>query len=198
MNGTPIRFYEDFAQLANQNKGKAVAIKVLRGTDTLDINLTLMEKGTLGVAREMKRFFKTERQHYSLAEALPAGVNKGIGFLQDQVKAFGQMFKGKISAKDNLGSIISIGNMYPTSFDWEAFWTITASLSIILAFMNLLPIPALDGGYVLFLIWEVVTGRKVSDKFMERAVTFGFFLLLALMIFAFSLDIWRHLLSRFF
>jgi regulator of sigma E protease len=146
----------------------------------------------------MKRFFKTERQHYSLAEAFPAGVNKGVGFLQDQIKAFGQMFKGKISAKDNLGSIISIGNMYPTSFDWEAFWTITASLSIILAFMNLLPIPALDGGYVLFLIWEVVTGRKVSDKFMERAVTFGFFLLLALMIFAFSLDIWRHLISRFF
>jgi regulator of sigma E protease len=198
MNGTPIRFYEDFAQLANQNKGKAVSIKVLRGTDTLDINLTLMEKGTLGVAREIKRFFKTERQQYSLAEAFPAGINKGIGFLQDQIKAFGQMFKGKISAKDNLGSIISIGNMYPTSFDWEAFWTITASLSIILAFMNLLPIPALDGGYVLFLIWEVVTGRKVSDKFMERAVTFGFFLLLALMIFAFSLDIWRHLLSRFF
>ncbi len=198
LNGTPIRFYEDYAQLANQFKGQPVTIKVLRGTDSLDINLTLMEKGTLGVARELKRFFKLERQHYSFFEALPAGVNKGINFLQDQIKAFGQMFKGKISAKDNLGSIISIGNMYPTSFDWEAFWNITASLSIILAFMNLLPIPALDGGYVLFLIWEVVTGRKVSDKFMEKAVTFGFFLLLALMIFAFSLDIWRHLISRFF
>jgi regulator of sigma E protease len=198
MNGSPIHFYEDFAQLANQNKGKPVTMRVLRGTDSLDINLTLMEKGTLGVAREMKRFFATERQQYSLVQALPAGVDKGISFLQDQLKAFGQMFRGKISAKDNLGSIISIGNMYPSSFDWEAFWNITASLSIILAFMNLLPIPALDGGYVIFLLWEVVTRRKVSDQFMEKAVTVGFFLLLGLMVFAFGLDIWRHVISRFF
>ncbi|MBU6340133.1 MAG: RIP metalloprotease RseP [Bacteroidetes bacterium] len=198
MNDTPIHFYEDFPQIANQNKGKPVTIKVLRGADTLTLNLTLMEKGTLGVAREMKRFFHTERQKYSLAEAIPAGVDKGIRFLNDQLKAFGQMFRGKISAKDNLGSIISIGNMYPTSWDWEAFWNITASLSIILAFMNLLPIPALDGGYVVFLIWEVITRRRVSDQFMEKAVTVGFFLLLGLMIFAFSLDIWRHLIARFF
>jgi len=110
------------------------------------------------------------------------------------------MITGQISANKNLGSFISIGNMFPDAkdFSWEEFWHMTAILSLILAFMNLLPIPALDGGYVMFLIWEVVTGRKVSDKVLEKAVTFGFFLLMGLMVYAFGLDIWRHLLSRFF
>jgi regulator of sigma E protease len=107
------------------------------------------------------------------------------------MQAFKMMFRGDISVKDNLGSVISIGKLFDPSWDWRIFWTVTASLSIILAFMNLLPIPALDGGYVLFLIWEVITGRKVSDQFMERAVTVGFFLLIGLMIFALGLDVWR-------
>jgi len=197
-NGEPVPFFEDFAQRANQYKGQAIKLGILRGADTLLIDLTLLPAGTIGVQREMDKYYKTEREKYSFAAAIPAGVNEGLSFLNDQFKAFGQMFKGKISAKDNLGSLISIGNMFPSSFDWEAFWRITASLSLILAFMNLLPIPALDGGYVVFLLWEVVTGRRVSDAFMEKAVTAGFFLLLGLMIFAFGLDIWRHLLSRFF
>jgi regulator of sigma E protease len=198
MNDHSIGFYEDFAHWSNQYKGREVTLHVERQGDTLTLPITLSEKGTLGVAREIKRFIQTERERYTLASALPAGVDKGMQFLGDQLKAFGQMFRGKISAKDNLGSIISIGNMYPTSWDWEAFWNITASLSIILAFMNLLPIPALDGGYVVFLLWEVATGRKVPDKVMEKAVTVGFFLLIGLMVFAFSLDIWRHLIARFF
>ncbi len=122
----------------------------------------------------------------------------GMDFLNNQIKAFGQMFKGKIAVKDNLGSLISIGKMYGSEWDWERFWNLTASLSIILAFMNLLPIPALDGGYVVFLLWEVVTRRKVSDGFMEKAVTVGFFLLLGLMVFALGNDIWRHWIQRFF
>ena len=85
--------------------------------------------------------------------------------------------------------------MFGSTWDWEHFWTMTARLSIILAFMNLLPIPALDGGYVMFLIWEVITGRKVSDTVMEKAVTVGFFLLLGLMVFALGLDIWRHVVQ---
>jgi regulator of sigma E protease len=198
INGIPTPFYEDFAQQASQLKGQTITLGVLRGQDTLQQSLTLKEDGKLGVMREMTKFFKTEREYYSLGAALPAGVSKGLSFLDDQMKAFGQMFKGKISAKDNLGSLISIGNMFPSTFDWEAFWRITASLSLILAFMNLLPIPALDGGYVMFLIWEVVTGKRVSDQFMEKAVTAGFFLLLGLMTLALGLDFWRHLFSRFF
>ena len=192
VNGTPTPFYADFAQAANQNKGKPVTLSVLRGADTLKVDLTLEEKGTIGVRRALDKFYKAEREHVSLAGAIPAGYHESVDFLNTQIKAFGQMFAGKIKVQDNLGSLISIGNMFPGTWDWESFWRLTASLSIILAFMNLLPIPALDGGYVVFLLWEVVTRRRVSDAFMEKAVTAGFFLLLGLMIFAFGLDIWRN------
>jgi len=150
------------------------------------------------VAPRVEGFYKIEREHFTFARAMPAGVEMGLDFLNNQMKAFGQMFAGKISVKDNLGSVISIGKMYGPRWDWERFWTITASLSILLAFMNLLPIPALDGGYVMFLIWEVITGRKVSDKVMEKAVTVGFFLLLGLMVFALGLDLWRHVFQGLF
>ena len=110
------------------------------------------------------------------------GVEKGYDFLVNQIKAFGKMFKGEIKASESVGGFKSIAKMFGDVWDWERFWLMTASLSIILAFMNLLPIPALDGGYVVFLLWEVVTGKRVSDAFMEKAVTAGFFLLMALII----------------
>lgn len=196
-NGAPIPFFDEFTAKAQAAKGQTVTLGVQRGKDTLDLKVTLSEEGKLGIQTRID-FFKQEREYYTLAQALPAGVQMGVDFLNTQLRAFGQMFKGKIAVKDNLGSLISIGKMYGTTWDWERFWSLTASLSIILAFMNLLPIPALDGGYVVFLLWEVVTGRKVSDSFMEKAVTVGFFLLLGLMIFAFGLDIWRHFIQRFF
>ena len=99
------------------------------------------------------------------------------------------MFVGKIKATDSLGSVLSIANMFSPDWDWETFWRITAMLSILLGFFNLLPIPALDGGYVMFLIWEVITGRKPNDKFMEYATIVGFFILIILMIFALGLDV---------
>jgi len=192
MNGQPITFFDEFQALANQNKGKAVTLAVLRGTDTLAAPLTLTEAGTIGVRREVLAFLEMKREKTSLAGALPAGWQTATEFLGDQIKAFGQMFKGKIKASENLGGFISIGKLFPSEWgDWETFWRMTASLSIMLAFINLLPIPALDGGYVVFLLWEVVTRRRVSDAFMERAVTFGFFLLLALMVYTNGLDIWR-------
>ncbi|MEY3248665.1 MAG: hypothetical protein RL742_708 [Bacteroidota bacterium] len=198
INGQAAPFYDQFAAVAMQNKGKEVSLDILRGQDTIVKKLTLTPEGLVGVEKKIDGFFEVQREKYSLAAALPGGVQMGVDFLNNQLKAFGQMFRGKISVQDNLGSIISIGKMYGTTWDWERFWSLTASLSILLAFMNLLPIPALDGGYVLFLIWEVVTGRKVSDKFMEKAVSFGFFLLLGLMVYAFGLDIWRHFLQQLF
>ena len=198
VNGQATPYFDQFTALAQQNKGKAVVLGVERNGQLQDINLTLTEQGTIGVITKSDGFFTIERQKYSLAQALPGGVKMGMDFLSNQIKAFGQMFRGNISVKDNLGSVISIGKLFSPTWDWEIFWNVTASLSIILAFMNLLPIPALDGGYVVFLIWEVITGRKVSDKFMEKAVTLGFFLLLGLMVLAFGLDIWRHFLQKLF
>jgi regulator of sigma E protease len=197
-NGTPTTYYDQFTPLTQENKGKAAQLTLLRQKDTVSIGLTLTPEGMIGVRPKVEGFYNVERERYSIAAAIPGGVQMGIDFLNNQMKAFGKMFSGEIAVKDNLGSLISIGKMYGTSWDWERFWSLTASLSILLAFMNLLPIPALDGGYVVFLLWEVVTGRKVSDKIMEKAVTFGFFLLLGLMIYAFGLDLWRHVFQRFF
>ena len=198
VNDQPAQYYDQFVKLVQANKGSEVSIRVLRGTDSLAFPVTVSEEGTIGVqSRSIGKLLDTRREEYSLLKALPEGVEMGWSFLTTQVNAFGKMITGQISANKNLGSFISIGNMFPAEFSWEAFWSLTATLSLILAFMNLLPIPALDGGYVVFLIWEVVTGKKVSDTFLEKAVTVGFFLLIGLMIYAFGLDIWRHVISRF-
>lgn len=197
-NGEPIPYFDQFSAKAQQHKGQPITLGILRGQDTMSVSLTLTEAGAIGVRTKMEGLFKEEREQYSLLQALPAGVEMGMDFLNNQMKAFGQMFRGNIAVKDNLGSLISIGKMYGSEWDWERFWNLTASLSIILAFMNLLPIPALDGGYVMFLLWEVVTRRKVSDSFMEKAVTAGFFLLLGLMVFALGNDIWKHWIQKLF
>lgn len=177
-----------------KHKNDDITMSVLRGADTLQTSAKLDSTGTLGIELwGADKFLTISRQKYSLAQALPAGVDKGISFLSNQIKAFGQMFKGNIKAKDSLGSVLSIATLFDASWSWERFWTITAMLSIILAFFNILPIPALDGGYVLFLLWEIVTGKKPSDRFMEVVTTAGFIILLTLMVFALGLDI-----NRFF
>jgi regulator of sigma E protease len=197
-NGQPIPYFDQFTSLAKQFKGQSVALGIVRNNEPININVPISEQGTIGVITKSDGYFNISREKYALADALPGGVKMGWEFLSNQIKAFGQMFKGNISVKDNLGSVISIGKLFSPEWNWEVFWNVTASLSIILAFMNLLPIPALDGGYVVFLIWEVFTGKKVSDKFMERAVTAGFFLLLTLMVVALGLDVWRHFLEKLF
>jgi len=138
-------------------------------------------------------FFGTKRQEFSFAQAMPAGAALGWSTLTDQLKAFGQMFRGNIKASDSLGGFASIGSMFGDEWIWERFWRMTAILSLILAFMNLLPIPALDGGHVMFLLYEVVSGRKPSDKFLEYATIVGFIIVIGLVLFANGLDIKRYL-----
>ena len=185
-------YHSDFVKAVAPFAEKKVKVIALRGSDTLRLEITPTAEGKIGVGpREATAFFKFGHQPFTLAQAIPQGYRDASGFLGDQLSAFAQMFRGKINAKDNLGSLISIGRMYGPVWDWERFWIMTASLSIILAFMNLLPIPALDGGYVMFLLWEVGTGKRVSDSFMEKAITVGFFLMLGLMVLALGLDISR-------
>lgn len=195
IDGSPIAYNHEMVKALSDKEGKSVQITVLRkGTDTLSMSGFLTDDGALGVGNTTpKDFYQIKKDKYAFLEAIPAGVKKGVNFLTGQLKAFGQIGKGNINATDSLGSIVSIATMFDSSWNWERFWRITAMLSILLGFFNLLPIPALDGGYVMFLIWEVLTGRKVSDKVMEYATTAGFFILIALMIFALGLDF-----SRFF
>ncbi|MEZ4995395.1 MAG: RIP metalloprotease RseP [Saprospiraceae bacterium] len=192
VNGAPTPYYDQFIDMVLPNPGKTLTVSLVRGGQEKDVTLTTTDEGKIGVYRyRPSRFLTYERQDYTLAQALPAGVAAGWGFLSDQVKAFGQMFSGRIKASDSLGGFASIGRMFGDEWNWERFWKMTAILSLILAFMNLLPIPALDGGHVMFLLYEVVSGRKPSDKFMEYATMVGFILVIGLVLYANGLDILR-------
>jgi regulator of sigma E protease len=192
IDNKPINYYDEVSDYLNNYAGKKVDIQYVRDGDTSIYSPTISEDGTFGfLPKGPATFFDYAVQHYNLNEAISKGSNEASSFITNQLKAFGWMFTGKIKAKESLGSFISITEMFPSSWDWRVFWTMTALLSLILGVLNLLPIPALDGGYVMFLIYEVVTGRKPSDKFMEYAVTIGFFILIAFMIYALGLDIFR-------
>lgn len=196
---TPTPYFDQFSEAVKNRPNQQVELTFIRKAsgDTLQRALTLNSSSRIGVSlAPFQYFFETERQEYTLAEAIPAGVNRGVGFLGDQVKTFSQMFKGKIKASESLGGFASIATMFGSTWDWERFWTMTAVLSLILAFMNLLPIPALDGGHVTFLLYEVVTGRKPSDQFLEKATMIGFILVLGLVLYANGLDVWRWFISR--
>jgi len=191
VNDQSTYWFHEFMAAMSDKQNQKIDLTVLRnGNDTLQFSTTLGKDGKLGIANAKgEEFFELQRQKYSLGQAIPKGWSTSINFLTGQLKAFKQMFTGKIKATDSLGSVLSIANMFDPEWNWETFWRITAMLSILLGFFNLLPIPALDGGYVMFLIWEVITGRKPNDKFMEYATIAGFFILIALMIFALGLDV---------
>lgn len=194
VDGLPTPYYDQFAKAVADRQDETITLGVRKkdAEQLQQIAVTLNENGKMLVAPAgPDYFYKTERQEYGFLESLPAGVDQGVGFLSDQFKAFGQMFRGNIKVTESLGGFASIGSMFGKTWNWERFWYMTASLSLILAFMNLLPIPALDGGHVMFLLYEVVSGRKPSDKFMERATMVGFVIVLGLVLLANGLDIWR-------
>ena len=192
INNKPAPFYHNYIREIPEIKGKTVNIGVDRNGQVLTKRISLSDKGMMGVMRQLPEM---ARQDYTLSEALPAGVAKGWNFLTVQIKAFAQMFRGKIKASESLGGFGSIAGMFGFEWDWERFWEMTAILSLILGFMNLLPIPALDGGHVMFLLYEMISGRKPSDKFMEYATITGFAILITLMLYANGLDVFRKWFS---
>jgi regulator of sigma E protease len=175
-------------------KGKTVMLSLLRnGTDTVKIGVKLDEDGNIGINKKTPaNLFGTEKKEYGFFESIPAGINYGMDRLGEYIQNIRLLFTSKEhKVSENLGSVISIGKTFGGEWDWQRFWTMTALFSIILAFMNILPIPALDGGHALFTLIEMITGRKPSDKFMEYAQMVGMVLLLGLMAYALGLDIFR-------
>jgi regulator of sigma E protease len=162
---------------------------VKRENELVDFTVSPTEAGILGIFREAGSVLELSTKHYSFFQAIPAGISKGWNTTKDYLKQFKLIFTKDTKAYESLGGFISIGNIFPGKWNWQSFWNLTAFLSLILAVMNILPIPALDGGHVMFLIFEVVTGRKPSDKFMEYAQVAGMIILLALLIFANGNDI---------
>ncbi len=195
VNNVSTHFFHEMTYELQANKGKKVNIGVIRDGNTVMLEqVQLSDQGLVGFSPQpISHFYKLDTIKYSLGKALPAGFRNGYDFLATQISAFGQMFSGKIKASESLGGFASITKLFPTEWDSQKFWNITAILSLILGFMNLLPIPALDGGYIMFLLWEVITGRKVNDKVMEIATTAGMILLIGLLLYANGLDVIRAL-----
>lgn len=196
LNEFPIRSYPELVDVKKNFKDQQVTIKVLRdGKDTAEVKVALTKEGSIGFRPVGPQHFLTlTTKKYSLLESIPAGVSKGWGTLVANVKNLKLLFtSNEVRPSESLGSFISIGNMFGAYWDWQRFWTMTALLSIVLAFMNILPIPALDGGHVLFTLYEMISGRKPSEKFMEYAQMAGMVLLFGLMAYALGLDFWRYL-----
>jgi regulator of sigma E protease len=190
INGVKTDFFDEFVAILSKHKEEKINIRVLRDGEELDYTLTTTDKATIGVSvLGMKHFFEFERIEYGFLEAIPAGISKGFSRAISYIKQLKLIFTPKTRAYESLGGFIKIGSFFPGVWDWQAFWEMTALLSIILAIMNLLPIPALDGGHVMFLMYEIVSGRKPGDKFMEYAQIAGMALLLMLLLYANGNDV---------
>ena len=199
INGQSLKYQDEVESLLNENKGKEISMTVKRGEENKTFNVAVNDNGKLGVVIYGMTFSDLEKLgyydladiNYSFADAIPAGINKSYQTLTNYVKQLKKIFNPSTGAYKGLGGFISIGSIFPSTWSAESFWNITAFLSIMLGFMNLLPIPALDGGHVVFTLWEMITGKKPSDKFLEYAQVTGFILLIALLLFANGNDIFR-------
>jgi regulator of sigma E protease len=199
INGQSLKYQDEVESLLNENKGKEISMTVKRGEENKTFNVAVNDNGKLGVVIYGMTFSDLEKLgyydladiNYSFADAIPAGINKSYQTLTNYVKQLKKIFNPSTGAYKGLGGFISIGSIFPSTWSAESFWNITAFLSIMLGFMNLLPIPALDGGHVVFTLWEMITGKKPSDKFLEYAQVTGFILLITLLLFANGNDIFR-------
>ena len=186
VNGTPIVFWHEFQNLVKQNGQKESVFLISRDGAQLTLKASPNETGQIGLLP----YSSSIRKQYTLGESITGGIGYGVVVLKDYVTQFKYVFTQKGASQ--VGGFGAIGGLFPDTWDWTSFWQTTALISIILAFMNILPIPALDGGHVMFLLYEMVSGRKPNDKFMEYAQMVGFFLLIALVLFANGNDIYRY------
>ncbi len=191
INGKYVPFLPDFRNEIQVYKNQLVTIDIKRGNDTLHIPVQLGEDGFIGVftKADLNAFFTLNKKDYSIAQAVPAGVNRaweGIGSYLKQLKL---LFSPEVKAYESVGGFIMIGSIFPPDWIWESFWRLTAFLSIMLAIINVLPIPALDGGHTMFLLYEIIARRKPSDKFLEYAQVVGMVILFSLLILANGNDV---------
>ena len=197
INGVPTPYYDNVKNEITLNKGKEIAVTVERNGQPVELKGAVSKEGLFGFGTQSyAEILKTERVNYNFAAAIPAGIEKSISTLANYFKSLKMLFTSKeVKVKDSLGGFISMGKMFPDTFDWEHFWILTATISVILAFMNILPIPMLDGGYVVFLLYEMVRGKPVPDKVQQYAQSVGMFIILGLLLFANGMDVIRAIFS---
>jgi regulator of sigma E protease len=189
INGTPIRFFHEMQAELQKLKGKSATLVVQRGNEQKTIPMSITDEGTIGIMSESLLNYTTV--DYTLGQAIAVGTQDAFGVVYNNIKGFGKIFRGEVSASKALSGPIGIARMFGGIWDWARFWQLTGLLSMVLAFMNALPIPALDGGHAVILSYEIVSGRKPSDKFLENAQKVGMVLLLGLMAFAIFNDVWK-------
>jgi regulator of sigma E protease len=199
-NGVPMIFFDEYKEALAASKGQTVEIVAVRDSAGVKVSrrfdVAVSTEGLLGVGlMPWQSYFPIQRVDYNLWQAIPAGFRRTGNEIAGYWQQLKLIVSPKTEAYKQVGSLIAIGNFFPGEWDWFRFWSMTGFLSIILAIMNILPIPALDGGHVMFLLWEVVTRRKPSDKVLYAAQVVGMFLLLALLILAFGNDIHRFFIK---
>ena len=191
IDSMPVAFYDEISAIVNPKKNKQVSLGIERNGQAVNFTAAVNAEGKIGIPFLLQEqydslgVFKIEPKKYGFFEAIPAGISMALDKLKFYIDQFRLILKPSTGAYKGLGGFKAIGSIFPTHWgEWEIFWRLTGFLSIILAFMNLLPIPALDGGHVVFTLVEMITGRKPSDKFLEYAQIVGMVLLLGLMLFA--------------
>lgn len=199
LNDSSLKYLDEYLAAIPSYKNQTIRLKIKRGDAIQDIPVQVDSTGKIGVYPGFADFkslrnagiYEFSVTHFSFFESFPKGIEKAYEKLSDYMRQFKLIFNFETGAYKGVGSFISIGDLFPAQWEWEPFWELTAILSVVLAFMNILPIPALDGGHVMFLLYEVVTRRKPSDKFLEYAQYAGMFLLISLMVYALGNDIIR-------
>jgi regulator of sigma E protease len=192
-------YYDQFSSYLENKKNENVQLEILRDGNTIRQDITVNDEGKIGfnpVFTDLT-MFKSKTVKYSFLESIPSGIEKGVQTTGDYLKQFKLIFRKETKAYESLGGFATIGSIFGSTWDWEHFWNMTAFISIILAIMNLLPIPALDGGHVIFLIGEMISGRKPNEKFLEYAQIVGMVLLLALVLYANANDIFKMINGTF-
>lgn len=193
MDSLKFEYNDQFRTALRERVGKTISLNVQREGKDMNFSMVVPETAALGIALDLHldKLFELKTVEYSLIQSIPAGIDRGISTISDYLKQFKLIFSPKTKAYESLGGFIAIGNIFPGAWNWYDFWNMTAFLSIILGVMNLLPIPALDGGHVIFLLFEMITGRKPGDKFLEYAQIAGMVLLLTLVLYANGNDIFK-------
>ena len=190
LNGEEAIGVQEITDKLQQHKSDTVTLTVLRSGVANELVVPINEEGKMGVIFKGD-VFQPRTRTFTFFEAIPAGVGLAFDTVADYWQQLKLIFQPKTKMYEELGGFIAIGNIFPSEWDWLRFWTMTAFLSVILAVMNILPIPGLDGGHALFTLWEMITGRKPSDKFLEVMQYIGFAILFALLIYANGNDIYR-------
>ena len=204
IGGQPTRYMDQVMAFIESHPNQKVPATVVRNEKTENVTLQINDKGKLGVALGSLKeenlaklgYYNFSRENYGFFESIPVGLERGKEQLVGYGRQLKMIFTPSTGAYKGVGGFKAIFDIFPNSWSWEAFWGITAILSIMLGVMNLLPIPALDGGHVMFLLYEMITRRKPSDKFMEHAQLVGFVLLIGLLLFANGNDIYKAVVGK--